>query len=214
MKKTISFIIAFGILSLFASCKESLNTSTSESESTSVIPPESSSIIGSSNNSSNSKNAIVVYFSATNNTKNVALNISSYLNLPIYELEPVNPYTSSDLNYSNQNSRVVKEHNDSNRHVELQTVSFEGYDEADYVFLGAPVWWQELSWVVDDFLKLNDFTGKTIVPFATSSSSGFSTRRYEALAFGATWMQGQRFSSRATSSQIETWIDGLNLNIK
>ena len=196
MKKTISFIIAFGILSLFASCKESLNTSTSESESTSVIPPESSSIIGSSNNSSNSKNAIVVYFSATNNTKNVALNISSYLNLPIYELEPVNPYTSSDLNYSNQNSRVVKEHNDSNRHVELQTVSFEGYDEADYVFLGAPVWWQELSWVVDDFLKLNDFTGKTIVPF------------------GATWMQGQRFSSRATSSQIETWIDGLNLNIK
>ena len=142
MKKTISFIIAFGILSLFASCKESLNTSTSESESTSVIPPESSSIIGSSNNSSNSKNAIVVYFSATNNTKNVALNISSYLNLPIYELEPVNPYTSSDLNYSNQNSRVVKEHNDSNRHVELQTVSFEGYDEADYVFLGAPVWWQ------------------------------------------------------------------------
>ena len=202
MKKTISFIIAFGILSLFASCKESLNTSTSESESTSVIPPESSSIIGSSNNSSNSKNAIVVYFSATNNTKNVALNISSYLNLPIYELEPVNPYTSSDLN------------NDSNRHVELQTVSFEGYDEADYVFLGAPVWWQELSWVVDDFLKLNDFTGKTIVPFATSSSSGFSTRRHEALAFGATWMQGQRFSSRATSSQIETWIDGLNLNIK
>ena len=158
MKKTISFIIAFGILSLFASCKESLNTSTSESESTSVIPPESSSIIGSSNNSSNSKNAIVVYFSATNNTKNVALNISSYLNLPIYELEPVNPYTSSDLNYSNQNSRVVKEHNDSNRHVELQTVSFEGYDEADYVFLGAPVWWQELSWVVDDFLKLNDLT--------------------------------------------------------
>lgn len=64
------------------------------------------------------------------------------------------------------------------------------------------------------FLKLNDFTGKTIVPFATSSSSGFSTRRHEALAFGATWMQGQRFSSRATSSQIETWIDGLNLNIK
>ncbi len=62
MKKIISFIIAFGILSLFASCKESLNTSTSESESTSVIPPESSSIIGSSNNSSNSKNAIVVYF--------------------------------------------------------------------------------------------------------------------------------------------------------
>lgn len=214
MKKTISFIIAFGILSLFASCKGSLNTSTSENESTSVIPPESSFIIASSDNSSDSKNAIVVYFSATNNTKNVALNISSYLNLPIYELEPVNPYTSSDLNYSNQNSRVVKEHNDSNRHVELQTVSFEGYEEAQYIFLGAPVWWQELSWVVDDFLKLNDFTGKTIIPFATSSSSGFSTKRHEALASSATWMQGQRFSSRATSSQIEAWIDGLNLNIK
>ncbi len=208
MKKITLAIMALGIVWTLVSCNESSNSNSSSNNENNSSNTESSSC-----QTNELKNAIVVYFSATNNTKNVAQNISSYLNLSIYELEPVNPYTSSDLNYSDQNSRVVKEHNDSERHVELQTVSFDGLDEADYIFLGAPVWWQELSWVVDDFLKLNDFTGKTIIPFATSASSNFSTSRHETLAPSATWLTGQRFSSRASSTQIESWIDSLNLNI-
>lgn len=209
MKKIILLIMTFGIIGLFGSCNGNSNT-----ESSIINGNNSSNMISSTNTSNDGKKAIVVYYSATNNTKNIALTISTYLNLPIYELEPVNPYTSNDLNYSNQNSRVVKEHNDSNRHVELQNVNFDGFDEADYIFLGAPVWWQELSWVVDDFLKLNDFIGKTIIPFATSASSGFSTSRHEELAPNATWLTGQRFSSRASSTQAESWINGLKLNIK
>ncbi len=169
-------------------------------------------------NSSNTEllntKAIVVYFSATSHTKNVATTISDYINSPIYELEPVNEYTSSDLNYSNQNSRVVLEHNDPSRHVELVTTSFEHFSEATYIFLGAPVWWQELSWVVDDFVKNNDFSSKTIIPFATSASSGFSTTKLQGYTTNATWLEPQRFSSSASTSTITSWIDNLGIDVK
>ncbi len=157
-------------------------------------------------------NILIVYFSATNHTENVAKTIEKHLEAPIYKLEPVNPYTSEDLNYSNSNSRVVQEHLNENRHVELKTTTFEEFNEAKYIFLGAPVWWQELSWVVDDFVKLNDFSNKTIIPFGTSLSSGFSTTKLESYTTNATWLAPQRFSSSASESTIISWLDGLNLN--
>lgn len=159
-------------------------------------------------------NAIVVYFSATGNTENVANYISEHIEAPLYELEPVDPYTSEDLNYSNQSSRVVLEHNDPNRHVELETVTFKGFDEASYIFLGAPVWWQELSWVVDDFVELNDFTNKTIIPFATSSSSSYSIDNLKELAPEATWFDETRFSSRVSESQVIEWVDSLGIDFR
>lgn len=156
--------------------------------------------------------AIIAYFSATNHTKRVAQTIASHTEFPLYELEPVEPYSTSDLNYSNVNSRVVLEHNDPNRHTELKNVAFEGFSEAKYVFLGAPVWWQELSWVVDDFVKLNDFSNKTIIPFGTSASSNFSTSKLEAFTQNATWLSPKRFSSSVDEQTVISWVDGLNLN--
>lgn len=101
-------------------------------------------------------NAIVVYFSATNHTEAVAQTIANHIDSAIYELEPVNPYTSADLNYGNQSSRVVEEHNrilaGEDVNIELVDVDFEEFADADYVFIGAPVWWQELSWVIEDFV--------------------------------------------------------------
>lgn len=157
--------------------------------------------------------AMVIYFSATSHTEKVAKTIAEHIDSPIFELEPVEPYSSSDLNYSNQNSRVVKEHNDPNRHVELKNTSFEGFDTAEYIFLGAPVWWQELSWVVDDFIKLNDFSNKTIIPFATSASSGFSITNLQSYTENATWLNPQRFSSNVNESNVINWVDGLNLSL-
>lgn len=156
--------------------------------------------------------AIVVYFSATSHTEKVAQTIASHTGFPLYELEPVEPYSSSDLNYSNASSRVVTEHNDPNRHTELKSVAFEGFSEAKYVFLGAPVWWQELSWVVDDFVKLNDFSNKTIIPFGTSASSSFSTSKLETLTENATWLSPKRFSSNVNEQTVISWVDGLNLD--
>ena len=170
---------------------------------------------GSSNDGLNS-NVIVVYYSATNHTEAVAQTIAKHINSAIYELEPVNPYTSDDLNYGNSSSRVVQEHNQivngEDVQVDLVTTDFDGFDEADYIFLGAPVWWQELSWVIEDFVSENDFTGKTIIPFGTSSASQFTLGNIEPLAEEATWMEPQRFRSSVSSSDVTAWVDSLNLS--
>ena len=164
--------------------------------------------------------ALVVYFSATNHTESVATTISSYINSPIYKLEPVNPYTSEDLNYSNSNSRVVKEYETTQRgervNVSLTQTKFEEFDDAKYIFLGAPVWWRQLSWVVENFVSDNDFSNKTIIPFGTSSSSSFSLDNLTPLTnndSNVTWLNPQRFSSYTNSSSVTNWIDSLNLDL-
>ena len=214
MKKILIFIFAlFSAFSLVACTDNNAdnnNNNTSEDGTS-----------GDNNNDNNDNNgstevttkAIVVYFSATGNTESVANIIANYISSEIYELEPVNPYTSADLNYGNSSSRVVQEHNDPNRHVELVTTDFAGFADATYIFLGAPVWWQELSWVIDDFVRLNDFTNKTIIPFGTSASSSFTTDNLEDLALEATWLAPQRFRSRASESDVTNWIDSLNLDL-
>lgn len=155
--------------------------------------------------------SIVVYFSASSNTKRVAEEISSYTNSTIYSLEPVEPYTTSDLNYNNQNSRVCKEHNDPNRHVELVNTDFPLFSDASYIYLGAPVWWQEMSWVIDDFVKNNDFSNKTIIPFATSASSQYTVTNLQKLTTNATWLSPKRFSSNTSIDSVHSWIDSLEL---
>ena len=184
-------------------------SSTSNSISSSISNNEQTS---SSTKEGVTEKAIVIYFSATNNTINVANYISNHINSSIFALEPVDEYTSNDLNWTNSNSRVVKEHNDTNRHVELKNVTFEGFDEAKYIFLGAPVWWQELSWVVDDFVKLNDFSNKTIIPFATSASSGIgSSATNLAKNITGNWLEGKRFSSNVSNGTVINWLEELNI---
>ncbi len=175
--------------------------------------PLESSSNNSSNNSQTSTNILVVYFSATNHTESVAKYIANHLGVSTFELEPVNPYTSDDLNYSNSNSRVSLEHNDPNRNIELKSVTVNGFSEATYIFLGAPVWWGELSWVINNFVSQNNFEGKTIIPFGTSASSSFITDNLEKLASNATWLAGQRFSSSVSESTVTTWVDSLNLSL-
>ena len=165
--------------------------------------------------SSNETNAIVVYYSATGNTKKVAQTISDYFNIPIYELEPVDAYSEEDLNYSDEQSRVSIEHEEhinGNLEVELTNTDFNEFSDADYIFLGAPVWWQELSWVVEDFVKVNDFSDKTIIPFATSASSDFNLDNLTPLADNANWGEARRFSSNANEDEIIAWLNELKLS--
>ena len=157
--------------------------------------------------------AMVVYFSATGHTEEVAKIISDYIDGPIYELEPLIPYTSEDLNYSDSNSRVSQERNNPEHLTELVNVNFEEFEDSDYIFLGAPVWWGELSWVINDFVLSNDFTGKTIIPFATASSSNFDVDDLRHLSSEATWIEGRRFrQSEISEENVYNWIDSLNIN--
>ena len=161
---------------------------------------------------------LVVYFSATGNTEQVANYIAEYMGGDIFELVPVEPYTSADLRWTDDNSRVVHEYAEKQagtlETVELTDVTVENWENYDTVFLGFPIWWYEAAWPVYDFVESNDFTGKTIYTFCTSSSSGLgdSTEVLAAMAGGnGTWLNGRRFSSSASQSTVESWLDTLNL---
>ena len=164
--------------------------------------------------SSGGGKTLVVYYSASGNTKGVAEKIAEAAGADLFEITPVEPYTSDDLNWTNDNSRVSREHEDESlRDVPLTTTTVENWDEYDTVFLGYPIWWGIAAWPVNNFVKNNDFTGKTVIPFATSSSSGMgqSGDLLQQMANGGTWQSGQRFSGGASDSTVRSWVDALNI---
>ena len=157
---------------------------------------------------------LVVYFSATGNTESAANYIAQATGGDLFELEPAEPYTDEDLNYNNDNSRVSREHEDESlRDVELVADTVENWDDYDTVFIGYPIWWGIAAWPVDSFVKANDFTGKTVIPFATSASSdlGQSGELLAELAGTGDWQEGQRFSSSVSEEDIQAWVDELGL---
>ncbi len=155
---------------------------------------------------------LVVYYSATDHTETVAETIADTLGADTFELAPTQPYTSDDLNWSNNNSRVSKEHDDTSlRNVELTAATVENWDEYDTVFIGYPIWWGIAAWPVDTFIGANDFTGKTVIPFCTSSSSGLgqSGELLSELAGTGDWQEGQRFRSGASDADVSEWANSV-----
>ena len=159
------------------------------------------------------KKILVVYFSATNNTERVAKIISQNLNADLFEVEPVLEYTSDDLSYSDDNSRVYKEYRDESlRNVELKTTTVPNWEEYDTVLIGYPIWWGIAAWPINNFVKNNDFTGKTVYPFCTSASSGLgeSAELLSQLTTTGSWQEGMRFSSSANEEEINNWTNDIN----
>lgn len=156
---------------------------------------------------------LVVYFSATGTTKRVAEMIANATNADIFELTPADPYTSDDLNYNDRNSRVYKEHADASmRDIKLTADTVENFAQYDTVYIGYPIWWGEAAWPVNGFVKANDFSGKTVIPFCTSASSGVgdSAKALKELAKGGNWKDGTRFSGSTDSNDIAEWISAGN----
>ena len=125
------------------------------------------------------------------------------VNYSKYEITPVEPYTSDDLNWTNSSSRVSREHDDESlRDIALTEITPADWDSYDTVLIGYPIWWGIAAWPVDNFVKGNDFTGKTVIPFCTSSSSGLgdSGNLLEEMAGTGDWQEGHRFSSGASDA--------------
>ena len=157
---------------------------------------------------------LVVYYSASGNTARVAQNIADATGADLFEIVPTEVYTDADLNWTNSDSRVSREHDDESlRDVPLTTTEVENWDEYDTVFIGYPIWWAIAAWPVDGFVKANDFTGKTVIPFATSSSSGMgrSGQLLAEMAGTGDWQEGQRFSSGVSAADVQSWVNGLGL---
>ena len=157
---------------------------------------------------------LVAYYSATGSTENVANYIARELNADIFEMEPVNSYSSADLNWTDSSSRVNAEHDDeSQRDIKLVKTTPDNWEDYDVVFVGYPIWWGIAAWPVNSFVKGNDFTNKTVIPFCTSSSSGLgqSGTLLAEMAGEGNWQTGQRFQSSASQATVVSWVKGLDL---
>lgn len=182
---------------------------TEPSESSSTVPAESE-----PETQPETGKTLVVYYSASGNTERVAKDIAEAAGADLFEIVPTEVYTSEDLNWTNSDSRVSREHDDESlRDVPLTTTEVPDWDSYDTVFIGYPIWWGIAAWPVDTFVKNNDFTGKTVIPFATSSSSGMgqSGSLLADMAGTGEWQEGQRFSSGVSSDDVQSWVNGLGL---
>lgn len=144
----------------------------------------------------------------------MAQTIADTVGADLFEVVPSDPYTSDDLTWTNNDSRVSREHNDEGlRAVALESTDVDGWDDYDTVFIGYPIWWGIAAWPMSSFVAANDFSGKNVVPFCTSVSSGIgqSGDLLAELADAGTWLDGQRFSRGSSESDIASWIAGLNL---
>ncbi|MEE0706879.1 MAG: flavodoxin [Adlercreutzia sp.] len=157
---------------------------------------------------------LVAYYTNTGNTGRVAEVIAQEMQADTFLIECVDPYTSEDVNWRDENSRVSQEMpRRSEVDVELVSVTPPDWDSYKTVFVGCPIWWQSFSWVMNDFVRQNSFQGKTVIPFFTSSSSplGESDTAMAAEADGGDWLPGMRFSSGASEEEIRQWLESLPL---
>ena len=217
LKKLSSVLLMSAMIFSLAACGSSSSTggsssSSASSESTSSEDSSSSAEEAASVSSSESGKTLVVYYSASGNTERVAKEIADATGGDIFEIVPEEPYSDADLNWTVDGSRVNREHDDEAlRDVPLTTTEVASWDDYDTVLIGYPIWWGIAAWPVNNFVKNNDFTGKTVIPFATSSSSGMgeSGHLLEEMAGTGNWQEGQRFSSGASESTVNDWVSSL-----
>ena len=206
MKKTISFLLALCLMVAFAACSKS-----AAPENTTAAPATQA---ATEEAPTQSGKTLVVYFSATGSTKAVAETLAKTLGADLYAITPKDAYTSADLNWRDSNSRVCKEHDDvSLQTVELTDPTPAGWTDYTTVLIGYPIWWGGAAWPVTSFVKANDFSGKTVIPYCTSASSelGSSATDLQAAAKGGNWQEGKRFASGAEEKDVQTWAKSLNI---
>ncbi len=168
-----------------------------------------------SDNEQEENKMLVVYFSATGNTESMAETIAEVTGADIYEIVPEDPYTSEDLNYSDDNCRANQEMNDESARPAISG-EIENIDEYDTIFLGYPIWWGTMPRIINTFLDTYDLSGKTIMPFCTSGSSGISTSvsAIRSICSDSDVLEGMRGTSSTTETQIEEWISENGLEME
>lgn len=235
MKKTIAILLSLVMILGLAACGNS--ASQTEPPSTEENPVENTASMEEAAESSNTdventdvseskseetdapdvqeSKVLVAYFSATGNTEGVAEHIANGLNADIYEIVPKEPYTDADLNYNDNNSRTTIEMNDPNARPAISG-SVENMDQYTTVFIGYPIWWGDAPRIISTFVESYDFTGKTIVPFCTSGSSGIdsSASNMEQLTSGAEWISGKRLNGSDSQDTVMEWVNSLGLNFE
>lgn len=159
-------------------------------------------------------NVLVACFSATGNTWPLAEYAAKYLNADLFRIEPEEPYTDEDLNYSNNNSRANKEMDDETCRPAL-VATVENMDQYDTVVLAFPIWWGQAPRIIETFIEAHDLSGKTVLCFCTSASSGYGRTNSILSALTddtVTWLKGRRFSATASSEQMDAWLQDMSIS--
>ena len=218
IKKFSATLLAFIMVLSFAACAGGNETAgnggnTDSSQGTTEESQISDTTLDSSGSESECGKILVAYFSVTNNTEGVAQKLVDGLGADLYEITPEQPYTDEDLDYGNSKSRTSVEMDDPSARPAISG-SVENMEQYDVVFIGYPIWWGEAPRIMSTFIESYDFSGKTIIPFCTSGSSGFgsSDSALRSAASGATWLDGHRFPAGASSEDVLAWAKGLEIN--
>lgn len=230
MKRTLSLLLTFALMLTLAACGSMTEKDSTGSEPTpggspsasitqeappanqpeNITPPENETPTGIDDSG---KKILIAYFSAINNTEGVANHLYEILDADFYKIVPEMPYTSDDLNYNDSSSRSSQEMDDPDARPAISG-NVDNMGQYDVIFLGFPIWWGEAPRIINTFLESYDWSGKTIMPFCTSGSSpmGSSAAKLQELTGSADWLDGQRFSGGATSTDVQAWVDSLDLN--
>lgn len=210
MKKIFSILLALCLIIGLTACSGGSTEEAADTDNTAETAAEEQTEETASDESSSGKDTLVVYFSATGNTKGVAEKIASVTGADTYEIKAAQEYTEADLDWHDDDSRSTHEQNDSSARPEIGSdpVSLEGYKT---IYIGYPIWWGEEPRIMDTFVESYDFDGITMIPFCTSGGSGIG-RSGQNLADNAgsgTWLEGDRLDSGISEDELRTWIEGL-----
>ena len=151
-------------------------------------------------------NKLVAYFSASGVTRSVAEKLANEIGADLFEIVPEKPYTNADLDWQNSRSRSSVEMKDRNARPAIAS-KIDDVSRYDVIFVGFPIWWYREPSIVDTFMEAYDFSGKTIVPFATSGGSGLgdAPKNMQALAKGSKVENGKRFSVVVSGQELRAW---------
>lgn len=153
---------------------------------------------------------LVAYFSASGVTGKVAKRLSEAIGADLHEIKPSQPYTDADLNWNDKNSRSSIEMNDKSARPEVAN-SIKDMNLYDTVFVGFPIWWYTAPTIVNTFLEQQDMSGKIIIPFATSGSSGMgnANKDLSVSCKGADLREGKRFSAGVSEEELKAWAESV-----
>ena len=153
------------------------------------------------------ENSLVIVFSPTGHTKQIATYISEIIDSELTEIAPEIPYTAEDLDYNTNGTRANNEQNDPDARPEIATeFSLDGYDR---IYIGYPIWWWTNPKIILTLIEKYDFSGKEIVLFCTSWSSGIGTSESELRGHGLNIIWSKRFAQGASKQEVQEWLESL-----
>ena len=157
---------------------------------------------------------LVAFFSASGSTKGVAEKLAIVVEGDLYEIEPEEPYIAEDLDWTNPKSRSSIEMKENRSFRPPIKGKVDNINDYDTIYLGFPIWWYVAPTIVNTFLESYDFSGKTIIPFATSGSSGMGNTVNElkpSCSDDVTFIDGERFPTSVSEDKLKAWVNNLNI---